>query len=108
KAAEGEREKRVEQGEQRAIEQTDLGIADAEIAADARREDREDLPVEEAEALARGYQEQGVPACPGNATALARRLFRCRRHWRPFLILLCREAYLPSAARMVSPIGVVG
>ncbi len=59
---EREREQRVEQREDGAVEQAQLGIADREVGLDLRGEDREDLPVEQAHRLRRRHQEQRIPA----------------------------------------------
>ena len=48
-AAERDAEERVEDRERGAVEESQLGVRDAEVGADALGEDGEDLPVEEVE-----------------------------------------------------------
>ena len=62
---ERQREQRIEQREHRAVEQPEFGIADLQVLADRGREDRQDLPVEQAHRLGGGDEEQRVP--PGTA-----------------------------------------
>ena len=66
-----QREDRVEEGEDGAVEQPHLGVADLEIGLDARHQDGEDLAVDHRHGLGQDDQHQGDP---GDAAAQSVRI----------------------------------
>ena len=79
--AERQREQRVKQRENRAVEQPQLGISDPEIFPDGWRKDRENLPVQQAHHLGRGDESQRVPRALGHLVGGHGCRFCCGGHY---------------------------